>query len=65
MNKKSMSALFWIILVVILILVTSTQKITFNEKPVSTGSPSLCGFMQKDYDAKTRTCVSGNQTGGS
>ena len=57
-HKQASSALFWIILVVIIILITSTQKITFNGNPVSTGSPTTCGFMRMNYDATTRTCVS-------
>lgn len=59
-NKKSASSGFWVfIAIVIFLLVTSTQKITVNDKQIATANSASCGLLKKVYDPVRRVCVMG------
>ena len=64
-NKKGASAGFWIIVaIIVLLLVTSTQKIAINDKQIATASVTSCKLIKQDYDPVNRVCVKNenNQT---
>ena len=64
MYKKGISG-FWIIfIIVIVLLVTSTQKIAINDKQIATASVTSCGLINQAYDSVNRVCMKdeNNQT---
>jgi len=56
MNKKGNIALYIIIILVVL-LIASTQKISINEKQVKVATPTTCNLIGKGYDPITHICI--------
>ena len=60
-NKQGMSG-FWIVaIVIIILLITSTQKIAINNKQIATASQASCGLINKAYDPINRVCMLNKQ----
>lgn len=62
MNKKGNTTLTIIIIVLILLWITSTQKIEVNNTQISTATPQSCALIQKSYDSVNKVCINANQT---
>ena len=67
MYKKGVSGTFWIIVaVIVLLLITSTQKIAINDKQLATASITSCGLINQVYDPViydpvNRVCIPNKQ----
>ncbi len=60
-SKKGQSGVVVIIILLILfIFLTSTQRVEFNNKQISTASVASCKLIGDNYDAVNRICVKPN-----
>ena len=63
-HKKALSGFWIIVIIIIALLVTSTQKIAINDKQIATASVTSCGLINQAYDSVNRVCMKdeNNQT---
>jgi len=56
MNKKGNIAVY-IIIILIVLLIASTQKIQVNDKQVKVATPTTCGLIGRNYDPIAHICI--------
>jgi len=56
LNKKG-NAFIYIIILLIVLLIASTQKIEVNEKQAKVATPTSCGLIGRNYDPIVHICV--------
>lgn len=56
-NRKAMSGVMWVVIVILLILFTSTQKVIINETQIKTATQVSCKLINQDFDALNKVCI--------
>lgn len=61
-GKKGNAILIGFIVLLLLIYITSTQKVEINSNQISTATQQSCALIKKSYDPLNKICTNGNQT---
>lgn len=56
-NKKAISGVVWVVIFILVILFTSTQKVSINDTQIKTASQVSCKLINQDFDEANKVCI--------